>query len=374
MPTVNSTEYISIDGVPLSTPAWTTEDISTLLNGPGVRGSDLLNPARAGQIARRRTLEAREVSIPIVVNGYYDSDGNPHADPRSGLVANLTELKQVLTPRSTTLAGTRTLIWDNGSDIYRTAEVHVNPAIAVSAIGPHASRIVISLTIPGGALREGAGSTYVFHGIASGDTTETFTLTNYGNGQIEDAVIYFSGRATWGAANTITTIDEGAPTPGSGSTGDWYFDELTSQLYGPRGAGGDWPGPFEVQFFGSAPTDTNISRANYAVELVAGVPTNCYGPRTISNPDADSIKVENLTFDSAGAVYIEYPAAVADDLVVDCGNYSATLGATIVSGSVIVAGTPLWLPLLPGENEIRVTVPGNAVDASVNILYRSVYL
>ena len=374
MATANSTEYISIDGVPLSTAAWTTEDISTLLNGPGVRGSDLLNPSRAGQIARRRTLEAREVSIPIVVNGFFDSDGVAHADPRAGLVANLDELKKVLTPRSTTLAGTRTLLWDNGDTIYRTAEVHVNPAIQVSAIGPHASRIVISVTIPGGALREGAGSTYVFHGIDSGDTEETFTLTNYGNGQIEDAVIYFSGRATWGSANTIDTIDEGAPAPGSGATGDWYYDELAGQLYGPRAAGGTWPGPFDVQYFSSAPSDTNISRSNYVVELTAGVPTNCYGPRTISNPNVDSIVIENLTFDPTGGVHITYITPIADDLVIDCGAYTGTLGATNISGSIIVAGTPLWLPLLPGENEIRVTVLGNAADASVNILYRSVYL
>ena len=56
---VTASEYVAIDGVPLATPAWFCDDFSDLLNGAGVRGGDLVVGSRPGQVARRRTLDAR---------------------------------------------------------------------------------------------------------------------------------------------------------------------------------------------------------------------------------------------------------------------------------------------------------------------------
>jgi hypothetical protein len=109
MATATRTEYLKIDDLPLSTAAWETEDIASILDGPGTRGNDRAVPTRSGAVARRRVTEPREISIPLVVNGYYDSDGGAHASAREGLVANIDELKEYLSPRYNTLAGTRTL-------------------------------------------------------------------------------------------------------------------------------------------------------------------------------------------------------------------------------------------------------------------------
>jgi hypothetical protein len=377
MATPNQTEYISIDGLPLSTAAWSTEDIATILDGPATRGSDLTIPARAGAVARRRVLEPRQITIPVVVNGWYDSDGVEHADPREGLLANLDELKRHLAPQYTTTAGTRTLLWDNGAGIYRSAEVHVSPSLQVAAIGPNAARVVISATIPGGVLREAGGLGYAWHGISDADNEETFTVTVSGTGEVQDALIYFAGRATWPGPSMLTT-GTGAPAPGSGTTGDWYYDlddaAADTPLYGPRGSGGDWPGPFEVQFGFGAPQDINISRAEYWVTIVGGTVDEVYGPRTVAEPDAASFKLENLSYDPTGGTYIEITSAVAHALSIDCGAYYAERNASDVSGEIVTGGTPLWLPLLPGENTLRLVLTSNSEDSAVNVLYRAVYL
>ena len=289
MATASFTEYLTIDDVPLSTPAWATEDIAELLSGPETRGRDLLNPARTGELARRRGLASRTVAIPIVVNGYVDSDGVEHADPRAGLIANLDELKAILTPVSSTLTGTRTLQWVNeDSGITREAQVHVSPAIATAAIGPHAVRIVIQMTLPGGVLRDETQTTLSIT-LTNVQTTKTQTITVPGNFEVQDAVI---------------EVDR-------------------------NGAG---------------------------------------------DPDCDSFRITNLTYDAGGGVYVEYAAAVEDPLVIYSDTYSATLGATEVGGSIVSAGSPIWLPLLPGANSIKVDIPGNTVATKVDVKVYGVWV
>jgi len=378
MATATRTEYISIDGLPLTTAAWETEDIASILDGPATRGNDLTIPTRYGALARRRVFEPREITIPLTVNGWYDSDGGTHADPRAGLLANLDELKKHLAPDYTSLEGTRRLLWEDASgDIYREADVHVSPAIQVASLGPNAARVVITAVIPGGVLRSAYGPRATYEAIASGVTSTTFTVTqgtSNSTGEIQDAVIVFGGEATW-PFNALDFVDSGAPDSGIGTTGDWYYDEDAAQVYGPKGAGGDWPGPFDVQFVsGSAPSVNNISREAYTIRFDAGVATSVYGPRTIGNPNAVRLKIENLSYDSTGAVYIDYNQAITGLLTIDCGEYSAVEGATTTSGTVITGGTPLWLPLLPGSNTLRATLTSNSADASLNIVANQVFL
>lgn len=377
MATVNATEWLDLDGVPLSTPAWTTEDISTLLNGPSTRGSDIVVPGRAGQVARRRTLDAREVTIPIVVNGYVDSDGAAHADPRAGLLANLDELKAVLSPVTTTIAGTRTLTW-YGDFVQRTAEVHVNPALDVAAIGPHAARIVVRMTLPGGALRGGG---YVRSYANVSTSPETITIAVDGTGEVQDMELVWSTEATWPGPFTTIISGAGAPDSGDGINGDWYIDDDTSELYGPKTAG-TWAGygPFDAQFTFSAPgSDDNIGRA-YTIVLDGSPPAaiEVYGPRGFTalggGSLGTSLKVENLTIDPTGGVYIELQQTVNGTVAINAGTYTATNNAVAAGGAVVVAGTPVWLPLLPGTNTLRVTAPTLDVDAAFGIRWRGVYL
>ena len=371
MATASRTEYISIDGLPLSTAAWETEDISTLLNGPGTRGSDLVIPTRAGASPRRRTLDARQITIPIVVNGFLDSDGNAHANPRDGLVANIDELKAALSPKYTTQAGTKTLLWVNDTDIYRTAEVHVSPDFQVSAIGPNAARLVVTATIPGGVLR-GGGIQRTSILVESGTTQAAASFGPImGTGEIQDALIYIDGPATWPAPVTALT-GNGAPTPGDGTTGDYWIDEDTGDLYGPKSAGNDWPGPLAKRFVFGAPGAGDIGGYTHVIDVSNN---DVYGPRTTAAPDSVDIRFSNYTYDSTGAVFLEFIGTIDDRLVIDCGQYSATLGSTAAGGSITTGGTAIWLPMYPGvENQFAFELTTNAADCYVAFETVAVYL
>lgn len=281
----NALEYLAIDNLPLSTAAWDTEDIADLLNGPSVRGNDLVNPSRIGQIARRRTLDARTVTIPIVVNGYYDSNGDLNSDPRLGLISNLDELKKYLTPNFTSLTGTRTLEWVTVDDV-RVAQVHVNPAISVSSIGPHAARVAVSIIIVGGVLRDEVDTTFDIL-LTNSENTKTETLNIPGNVEVQDARIEFTGQA--------------------------------------------------------------------------------------GLPNADSFKISNLTYDNTGGVYVEYDDTVDDTLNIYAENYSATLGTTAVGGSIVNAGSAIWLPLLPGNNSIKIDTVNNSVASRCRLYVKGAW-
>jgi hypothetical protein len=375
MATATDTEYIEIDGIPLSTAAWTTEDIASLIDGPGVRGQDLVVPTRAGAVARRRILDARTFSLPIVVAGYYDSDGVPHADPRAGLQANIDELKSILSPDGLTLTGTRTLRWVRPNDYAREAEVHLNPAVAMRSVGPHAVRMVITGTIPGGALRgqQFYGSTSL---VSTGAVQTTFSITVGGTGEVQDAILELPGRPTWPGPFFTISAGSGPPTFGSGSTGDWYFDtdEDPPALYGPRESGGAWPGPHEYTYSASAPTTADAVGADYWVVGTGGLVTGgIYGERTIAAPDLTDLVVSNRTYDPTDGVFIQYLGTVDDAFVLDAGDYSATVGSTDVSGAIISGGSPIWLPLQPGINTIRLEADITAGTAIV-VRWRPVWL
>jgi hypothetical protein len=279
MPTATMSEYLTLSDVPLSCEAWSTENLSSFLDGPGVRGADLVNPSRSGEIPRRRTLAARTFTIPLTVNGYYDTDDNPSADPRATLLANLDYLKALFTPDPTTLTGTRVLQWVT-PDGTREGDVHVNPALSIQTLGPHAARLVVDVTLPGGVLRDTDESLLPIS-INHNQTSKTHTITVPGNVEIQDARIEVDG--------------------------------------------------------------------------------------TSGDPSCDSFRIENLTYDASGGVFVEYDATVNDPLIIYADTYTATHGATQVGGSITNGGSAIWLPLRPGENSLRVLIPGNTVNCHVHV-------
>lgn len=182
-----SIEVLSIDGVPLSTPAWNVLDYADLLNGAPTRGADITVSGKRGNIARRRNLDSSEASISLVIYGDKDPEGTPHADVRSGLLSNIDALKKALRPNATTLDGTRTLSITIAGET-RTASVHTSPDIAITALGPTAVRAVITLIIPSGVLR---GPSTVATLSGAGDQTVTID----GTGEVYDAIVTVSGEA-----------------------------------------------------------------------------------------------------------------------------------------------------------------------------------
>lgn len=270
-----SDELLSIDGVPLSTPAWDVLDYSDLLNGAPIRGADITVSGKRGNIARRRTLDASEASISLVIYGDRDPEGNAHADVRSGLLSNIDALKKALRPNATTLNGTRTLSLTIGGET-RTADVHTSPDMSISPLGPTAVRAVITLVIPSGVLR-GPSS------VANLSGTGTQTVTIAGTGEIYDAIVTVSG-------------------------------------------------------------------------------------------DADSLTIANLSYNSSGGVYLAYEYEFNGTLSFNADTYLALYGGTPVTGKVVTAGTPVWVPLLPGANLLNISAPGLVGSLTTTVTYRPVYL
>jgi hypothetical protein len=246
---VTATEYVTINGVPLMTPAWHCDDFSELLNGPSTRGADITVGTRGGQIARRRTLDARQASLALVIYGDKDAEGNTHTDKRAGLFENIDTLKAALTPNQWSTAGTRELRLITES-ITRTAQVHVSPDIQVSPFGPGAARATILVTIPEGVFRDTASDTTTYtaagaHSYAQDGTgivtdativvaadSDGFTITNNTTG----TQLVFSGATD---AAMPVTIDCGAyrATRSDSTDMSGYVQTVNTPIWAPFAAG-----------------------------------------------------------------------------------------------------------------------------------------
>lgn len=179
---ITANEYLELDSVPLMTPAWFCNDFSELLNGPGVRGGDITAGSRPGQLARRRTLDARQAALSFVIYGHKDAEGNAHADLRAGLFENIDTFKSLLTPNMSTNSGTRSLLIVT-DEFSRVADVHVSPDIQLVPLGPGAARATVLVTIPDGVFRDVAETTFTF--TAPGN----HTLNQGGTGYVIDTSV-----------------------------------------------------------------------------------------------------------------------------------------------------------------------------------------
>lgn len=153
MTTITRNHYLSVNGVPLSTPAWWVTNLEAeLLSTPDVRGSDTLVPAAAGMLANPRIVTATTRALAMVILGGVDSDGNVNADQMAGLVANVEYLQANLGFASATGDGTVTAVWHRSNATTKT--------FPVTVLGLHCSKLtdrpqlsaVLELSIPAGVL------------------------------------------------------------------------------------------------------------------------------------------------------------------------------------------------------------------------------
>lgn len=380
VPVATFTEYIAIDGVPLSSPAWVTEDISSLIDGPDVRGTDLVVPARAGQVARRRVLDARTVNLPIVVYGGVDSAGVEQTDAREGLQSNLDQLKLIFSPVTTTVDGTRLLEWVRPGEV-RSARVHISPAVSMRSLGPTAVRMVASITIPGGVLRgdedEAQG---VLESSEEGQASASATFTVEGTGEVQDAqfVLEIPESVGWGEPSFAIISGEGVPDAETGETGDFYFDTVPTpvfDMYGPKDEDGTWPGPVTFTYQAEPPTEEDEIETTFVLVGTEGqVQGGIFGPFDEPHTGIEGMRVTMLTVDPEGSVYVEIPGSFQETITINAGLYSATAGDTTISGSVVNAGGPIWLQLLPGENTVQVTGAMTDYPLNFKVIWRPVWL
>ena len=149
MPVASRAEYLTIAGtVIIGTRACWCTDMQMLYDEEH-RGQDRLVPGTAGVIANPRRLTVVRWSLPLIINGAYDSDGALQADAHQGLRDNITEIKTVSAPVSSG-SGTRTVVWTRPDATTVTASAHVGPLRIGEKVSSHVVRATLDLSIPAG--------------------------------------------------------------------------------------------------------------------------------------------------------------------------------------------------------------------------------
>ncbi len=123
MPLIIQTEYLSIAGIALATPAFRGVDLSDLLRPADQRGGDRVIP-HGGVVSkpRRRTVSKR--SLPMVINGNLDQDGVAIANYRIGVDTHIAYLIANIVEPITTGTGTRSATLVLAAASY-TRDIHV---------------------------------------------------------------------------------------------------------------------------------------------------------------------------------------------------------------------------------------------------------
>lgn len=188
---ITSDEYLELNGVPLNTPAWHVTDYTPLLDGPEIRGGNLTIPRRRGQVPRMRLTDSRTVTLPIVIYGDKDFEGNAHADSHIGLTDNLNQLKYFLNMSSSKNITTIPAIFHRVMGDLQT-DVQVGAALDLQALGTTAARGSLTLTIPSGIWRSSGSPISVSHTVGG---SHTLTLNIGGTAEVFDAVITLSHHA-----------------------------------------------------------------------------------------------------------------------------------------------------------------------------------
>ncbi len=148
-------EWLEIDGIPLATPAWEITDLSELLNGPDVRGSDRVLPGVAGVVALRRRVTVSVRTLPMVIYGDRDWNGDSYEDGHDGVETNLAYLVDNLCIPTDTGDGTLPAVLYLIGGGVRTADVHVlSPIHTATELGPAGLRATLDLSIPAGYFSE----------------------------------------------------------------------------------------------------------------------------------------------------------------------------------------------------------------------------
>lgn len=143
---ITRSTYLEINSVPLATPAWRILDLS-LLYGRAVRGEDRVMAGAAGARAYRRRRTLYSTTLPMLVEGRKDREGNVNGNIYSGLDTNIDYLlTNVVEPPST---ATVAAVWHRvGGN--KTADIHVE-GFEPQAWGNGWVRFSLDISIPSGA-------------------------------------------------------------------------------------------------------------------------------------------------------------------------------------------------------------------------------
>lgn len=208
----NQSEYLEIDGIPLSTAAWHVEDLSAMWDTAPYIGDDLTVPYRRGVVGFRRAWGGKVVDLPFAVFGDFKSDGTPvaAANIREQLWLNRNELlRDVLRPiRVNTQTGARLIRYVGlGSTLY-SGPGQIIGQISPQKVGPSAFRGSLTLMLNDGGLRSETQVDLTSASVAGGGLLD-FAVTNPGTDTQDRMLVDLTGTAT-SVKLTNLTADVGA--------------------------------------------------------------------------------------------------------------------------------------------------------------------
>lgn len=146
--------YLDIDGVPLSTPAWEVTNLEAVASGPDVRGEPRILPGAFGARANLLRPTVTLISLQLYIYGDRDPEGNVQPDGHEGVIANIDRLRSTVTDPVMTGRGTRTATWHRPSPLAElTATVQVRKLEIGDHLSPDTVPATIDLSLIGGTFR-----------------------------------------------------------------------------------------------------------------------------------------------------------------------------------------------------------------------------
>lgn len=116
---------LEFDGFSLHRHSWFPTRLIDLWFGGDVRGADRLLPFQPGVIAYQRRFTVTRHSVPMVILGEVDPDGDPYPDIWVGLETNVGLLRAGLVDPTGVGDGTRSGTLTMPSGAVRTADAHI---------------------------------------------------------------------------------------------------------------------------------------------------------------------------------------------------------------------------------------------------------
>lgn len=148
---ITETEYVTIDGVPLSTTGWHLLNLQVLWQGPDTRGQDRIIPGAAGvrPYPRRATVSRR--TLELVIWGDMDWNGAATSDWRAGLQNNVDHLRDNVADPTVSGDGTRLIVMHMAAGGTRQARCHVE-GLELADSNWFSVRAAMDLSLVSGAL------------------------------------------------------------------------------------------------------------------------------------------------------------------------------------------------------------------------------
>lgn len=148
---IDAPEYLVIGGIPLSTPAWQTDQLDDLIATSEMRGEDILVPYGDGVRPQPRRPTVTKATVNLQVVGDLKPDGQVHPSGwRIGLRLNMEALAWLASKNGVASDGTRPAEL-HLAGATRVGRVHVL-RVRFVRVGPMYATGQMELSLPAGAL------------------------------------------------------------------------------------------------------------------------------------------------------------------------------------------------------------------------------